>query len=92
MLPHGADELDDVHRLRDVAVEAGREEALAISVHRLRGQRQHRYRGGALVRPQPRQRLDAVDVRKLDVHEHEVRHVLGRQRDRVLPGRRLQRP
>ena len=91
MLPHGADELHDVHGLRDVAVEARRQETLAVSLHRLRGQREHRDGGGALVRTQPAEGLDAVDVRQLDVHQHEVGRVLGRELDRLPARRRLQR-
>ncbi len=73
------DEARDVHRLRDVAVEAGREEPLAVALHRLRGQRDDGHGGRSLVRAQPPQRLDPVDVRQLDVHEHEVWAVSSRR-------------
>ena len=38
-------------RLREVAVEAGRQEALAVSLHRLRGQGEHRQRWRSARRP-----------------------------------------
>ena len=34
---------------------------------------------------------DAVEVRELDVHQHEIRRVLGCHVDRLAAGRRLER-
>src|SRR5438046_1833831 len=42
------------------------------------------------MRAQPSERLDPVDVRELDVHEHEVRGMLGRQLDRPFTTCRLE--
>ena len=41
VLRDGAKQLDHVHRLREVAVEAGLHEPLAVAVHRLRRQGEH---------------------------------------------------
>src|SRR5581483_4671553 len=41
VLPHDPYQLVDVDRFREVAVEAGLDEALAVAAHRLRGHRQH---------------------------------------------------
>ena len=87
MLLDGVDERDGVHRLGDVAVEACGQEPLAIPIHRLRGQGEHRDGGGALVRAQPAQPLDAIDVRQLDIHEHEIGSMLGCQLHRPHAGR-----
>ena len=67
----GAEELDDVNGLRDVAVEARRQKPLLSSLHRLRGDGEHWDRGGSPVHSQTAERLNAVDVRQLDVHQHE---------------------
>ncbi len=90
--PYGVDQLENVDGFRDVAVEAGGQEPVAVAVHRLGCEREHRHRRGALVRPQPPERFDAVDVRQLDVHQHEVRPVLDGQLERLLAGGRPQRP
>src|SRR6476646_8169330 len=63
VLLDGVDQLCDVDRLGEVAVEAGLEESLPVSAHRLRGQRQHGDRGRLLGPSQPRECLDAVDAR-----------------------------
>ena len=76
--------------LGDVAVEPGGQESLAVSLHRLCGQGEHRQGCGAAVRPQAAERRDAIDVRQLDVHEHEIGRMLDGKRDRLLPGGRLQ--
>ncbi len=91
MFPDGPDELADVHRLRDVPVEACRQEPLAVSVHGLGGHGEHRDPRRALVRPQPAEHVDAVEVRKLDVHEHEIGRMLRSQLDRLASRRRLER-
>src|SRR5438128_1164366 len=78
VLLHRLDEFQDVHGLRDVGVEAGVEEPFTIPVHGLRGQRDHRDRRRPRVRAQTAERVDTVDVRQLDVHQHQIRLVLGR--------------
>src|SRR5439155_3716184 len=88
----GAGELIDVDRLGEIAVESRLTEALPVALHRLCRDGEHRDRGGAPVHPQPAQRLRAVHVRQADVHQHQRRTVLGRQRQRLAAGRCLQRP
>ena len=40
--PHGVDEVRDIHRFREVAVEADGQKVLAVALHRLRGQGEDR--------------------------------------------------
>src|SRR5439155_15451772 len=87
---YGLDEFHDVHRLRDVAVEAGIEEPLTIPMHRLCRQCQDRDRCRTFVCAQAAECLDAVDVRQLDVHQNQIRFVLDGQLQRPLGARRLQ--
>src|SRR5262249_10478989 len=88
VLPHRGDEGDDVDRLRDVAVEACGRESLAVTLHGLRGHGEDRNGCGSFVPTQACKRLDAVDVRELHVHQHQVRYVLGRQLHRLSACRR----
>src|SRR5262245_11152660 len=84
---YGTDEVGDVHRLGEVSVEADGEEALAVSCHRLCGQREHRYRSSALGCAQLAKCLYAVDIGQLNVHEHKLWPMLGSQLDRPAAGR-----
>src|SRR5436309_8591402 len=87
---HGLDEFHNVHRLRDVAVEAGIQEPLTIPMHRLCRQRHDRDRCRTFVCAQAAERLDAVDARQLDVHQHQIRFVFGSELERPLRVRRLE--
>src|SRR3989454_4212812 len=90
LLLHRLDEFHDVHGLRDVGVEAGVEETFTIPVHGLRSQRHDRNRRRARVCAQAAERVDTVEVRQLDVHQHLIRLLFGRQLHRLLAGRRLE--
>src|SRR5207237_998568 len=90
VLLHRLDEPNDVDGLRDVGVEAGVEEPFTISVHGLRGQRHDRNRRRPCVCAQAGEGFDTVYVGQLDVHQHEIRLVFGRQLHRPLAGRRLE--
>ena len=73
----------------EVAVEAGGEEPLAVSFHRLGGEREHRDGGGALVaRSRPGVSTPSMS-RELDVHEREVGLVLDSEAQ-LAARRRLQ--
>ena len=91
VLPNDPEQLPDVHGLRHVAVEALRQEPLAVPLHRLCGEREYGDRRRPRVRTQPMERLDAVEVRELDVHQHEIGRVLRRHVDRLAARRRLER-
>src|SRR5215203_598702 len=87
--PDRVHELEHVDRLRDVTIEAGLEEPLAVASHRLRRQREHGHPRVAVVSADPVQRLDAVNPGQLHVHQDQVGRVLRGQRDGLLAGRRL---
>ena len=59
-------------RLLDVAVEAGRERALAVLVHREGGHRHDRDVLAVAADPDLTQRLGAVDAGQLEVHQDQV--------------------
>src|SRR5688500_1901323 len=90
--PDRGDEVGDVHWLGQIAVKTRRQEALGVSLHGLCGQREHRYRSRAFVRAQSIERLDAVHVRQLNVHERETGPVLACQFDRLATRCRLENP
>jgi hypothetical protein len=50
-------------------------------VHRLRGEREHRYRCRAPIRAQMAECLDTGNVRQLHVHQNDVGLVLDRELD-----------
>src|SRR5262245_50968883 len=91
VLAEGREELDDVDGLRDVAVEPRRKEALPVAVHRLSSEGEHGDRRRAIVRPQPGQHLGPVEIRKLDVHQHQIRGLLGCELDGARAGRGFER-
>src|SRR6185312_1252661 len=88
---HSRDQVGDVHGLGEIAVEAGGEEALAISLHCLRSKRDDRDQSGPRVRPEPAECLDATDVWELDVHEYKIGNVHRGQLDSLSAGGRLER-
>src|SRR5262249_4597176 len=90
MLPHDVDDLDNVHGLRQVAVQADAEKALALPLHRLCGEREDRDRCCPLIRSQPAQDFHATDVGKADVQEHEFRGMLACERYGPRPCRGLE--
>src|SRR6266542_2726447 len=85
------DELQDVHGLGDVVVEARLEEVLAVTGHGLCGHGDDRNGRGSLLLPQPAECGEAVDAVELDVHQNEVRLMPGGEVDRLLAGRCLER-
>jgi hypothetical protein len=84
-------ELPHLDRLGLVPVEPGGQDLLAVLRHGRRGHRDHRDRAGRRIRPQLAEGGDAVDPRKLDVHQDERGPALFREPDAVFPGARLDR-
>ena len=70
-----------VDRLGDVGIAPALVRALAIPLHRVGRQRDHRNAGRALVRLEEARGLPAVDHRKRQVEENEVGLLLPRERD-----------
>ena len=77
------EQLGEVDRLRVVLVAARGERALAVSRHRVRGQRDHRHAGGRGRGLQPARRLPAVDHGQAQVEQDQVGRLALRHQDRL---------
>jgi len=83
---HGVDELLEVDRLADEGVEAGGGDLAAIGRRYRRRERDDRDARGFRIAANLLEGLDAVDARQLDVHQHQVGHVLLGELDAFLAG------
>src|SRR6516164_8297578 len=81
----------DVDRLFDVVVESSVEEALSIGAHGEGGEGDDDGRGGPAVAAQAAERGDAVEIRKLDVHQNQRRLPGGGDREAGMRVLRLDR-
>ena len=89
----GRDQPIDVDRLREVAVHAGLQAALAVALHRVRGQRDDRHvrAGRALALADGRRGLEAAHDRHLHVHDDDVERRSWRLPRRRRPSGRCPR-
>ena len=89
--PHLPGERAHVDRLLEVAVEALREQPLAIALHRERGQRDDRNRGSSRIALERDHGVRPIHVRQPDVHQDHVREACTGDGDALGAVPRLER-